>query len=180
MPDYRRARVAGGTYFFTVNTLHRQRILTDADVRAALRHAIVQVRATMPFTIDAWVLLPDHLHCIWTLPAGDADFSTRWRVIKTLVTQHCRGRLERQALLTARRHRKQQSTLWQNRYWEHQIRDERDLVGHVNYIHYNPVKHGYTACAADWPYSSFHRYVKEGIYPVEWTMPDVGRVTPAI
>ena len=176
MPNYRRANAEGGCYFFTVNTLRRQPLLIEEDVRAALRDAIEYVRTTLPFVIDAWVLLPDHLHCVWTLPPDDADFATRWKLIKTKVTQQCGDRLMRDKYMTARRKEKRQGTLWQNRYWEHQIRDEHDFARHVDYVHWNPVKHGHVKCVADWPHSSFHRYVKEGIYPHDW----VGRVTPAV
>lgn len=134
MPNYRRANVKGGCYFFTVNTLRRQPFLVETHVRAALREAIETVRTTLPFAIDAWVLLPDHLHCLWTLPSGDADFATRWRLIKTRVTQCCGARLMRDEYMTARRKEKRQGSLWQNRYWEHQIRDECDFARHVDYI----------------------------------------------
>ena len=169
MPNYRRSNFGGGTYFFTVNTHRRQPFLTDPDVRAALKQGINQIRQTLPFAIDAWVLLPDHLHCIWSLPEGDADFSTRWRVIKTVVTQQCGERLDNDALLSRRRVRKGQSTLWQQRFWEHLIRDERDFAAHVDYIHWNPVKHGHAQHVVDWPYSSFHRYVRNGVLPPAWT-----------
>ena len=110
MPAYRRNRVAGGCYFFTLVTLDRQPWLCDADGRAALRDAIEQVRRERPFRIEAWVLLPDHLHCIWTLPDGDADYSTRWRLVKSKVSLHLDS-----------------TALWQPRFWEHTVRDERDL-----------------------------------------------------
>ena len=168
MSNYRRATAEGGCYFFTVNTHRRQPILVNADVRAALREAIQSVRTTLPFAIDAWVLLPDHLHCLWTLPSGDVDFSTRWRLIKTKVTQSCGARLMREDFMTLRRKEKRQGSLWQNRFWEHQIRDERDFARHLDYIHWNPVKHGHITAVADWPYSSFHRYVTDGIYPNDW------------
>jgi putative transposase len=168
MPNYRRANISGGTYFFTVNTLNRQAFLLDDDVRAALREGITLVRQSHPFTVNAWVLLPDHLHCIWTLPLNDCDFSTRWRVIKRTVTQRCGTRLNRPELMTAWRTQRRQSTLWQHRYWEHLIRDESDYRRHVDYVHWNPVKHGYTMCAGDWPYSTFHRHVAAGIYPPDW------------
>lgn len=168
MPNYRRANAEGACYFFTVNTLHRQPILVNEDVRVALREAIKTTRTTLPFTIDAWVLLPDHLHCLWTLPSGDADFATRWKLIKTKVTQQCGVGLMRDELMTSRRKKKQQGSIWQNRYWEHQIRDQRDFALHADYIHWNPVKHGHVKCVADWPYSSFHRYVKQGICPQNW------------
>ena len=168
MPEYRRSRTPGATFFFTVNTLRRQAFLIDEDVRAALRAGIERTRATMPFRIDAWVLLPDHLHCIWTLPEGDANFSTRWRIIKTIVTQQCGARLNQAALLSRRRVSKNQSSLWQQRFWEHQIRDNEDYARHVDYVHWNPVKHGYVTRVADWPYSSVHRYLREGWLPANW------------
>ena len=117
MPNYRRANIDGGTYFFTVSTLSRQTFLLDDDVRAALREGIAMVRQSHPFTVNAWVLLPDHLHCIWTLPSDDRDFSARWRVIKRTVTQRRGARLNRPDLMTARRTQRKQSTLWQHRYW---------------------------------------------------------------
>jgi putative transposase len=172
MPEYRRARTPGATFFFTVNTHLRQPFLIDADVRAALREGIERVRATMPFQIDAWVLLPDHLHCLWTLPEGDGDFSTRWRIIKTIVTQRCGSQLNKNELLSERRVAKNQSSLWQQRFWEHQIRDNIDYGRHVDYIHWNPVKHGHVETAGDWPYSSLRRYVQNGWLPANWV--DVG------
>ena len=168
MPNYRRARVEGGTYFFTVNTFRRQPFLTDMDVRAALRAGIATVRAEHPFVIEAWVLLADHMHALWTLPPDDRDFSTRWQLIKRIVTQRCGARLHRPEWLTARRAQRHQSTLWQHRFWEHVIRGETDFVRHVDYMHWNPVKHGYVKRVKDWPYSSFHRYVKQGVLPPDW------------
>lgn len=167
MPNYRRT-TDGNTFFFTVVTHGRQRFLIDDDVRRALRGAIERVRQTAPFQIDAFILLPDHLHCIWTLPTGDCQYGMRWRLIKTFVTQACRERIESREYLSRRRSAKGQSTLWQNRYWEHQIRDDTDYQRHVDYIHWNPVRHGLVDSAAAWPYSSFHRFVKEGVYPVDW------------
>ena len=168
MPNYRRADVAGGTYFFTVNTFHRRTFLVQDQARSSLREAIMEVRTTLPFTIDAWVLLPDHIHCLWTLPRGDTDFATRWRLIKTRVTQRCGEMFGNNQLLTERRKTKRQGSLWQNRYWEHLIRDERDFASHLDYVHWNPIKHGLVKHVADWPYSSFHRYVGAGIYPPDW------------
>ncbi|WP_374402150.1 transposase [Niveibacterium sp.] len=168
MARYRRANVAGGSYFFTVVTERRQAILTDADVREALRAAIETVRARRPFRIDGWVLLPDHLHAIWTLPEGDADFSTRWRLIKSHVTRACGAAYFRADWLTDRRAEKGCGTLWQHRYWEHLLRDEADLRHHLDYLHWNPVKHGLVNRVADWPWSSFHRHVALGNYPLDW------------
>jgi len=126
MSRFRRARVPGGCYFFTVAAERRQPILANDDVRLALREAITQVRQVLPFRIDGWVLLPDHLHAIWTLPEGDADFSSRWRLIKRHVTRTCGPAYFRPGFLTPRRSAKQCGTLWQHRFWEHLIRDERD------------------------------------------------------
>ena len=167
MPYYRRATTPGGTYFFTVVTQGRQAILTSAEVRTALREAITLVRQTLPFRIDGWVLLPDHLHAIWTLPAGDADFSERWRRIKRHAAVTCPA-YDRPDLQTARRIAKAQSSLWQNRFWEHLIRDETDLRNHLDYLHGNPLKHGLAQRVADWPWSSFHRYARQGLYPADW------------
>ncbi len=129
MPNYRRARVAGGTYFFTVVAGGRQPVLITEPVRRALREAIARVRAAQPFRVDAWVLLPDHIHCLWTLPPDDADFSSRWSAIKRLTSQ---------AVAAGDAGRK--SGLWQERFWEHLIRDDADFARHADYIHWNPVK----------------------------------------
>jgi len=151
MPSYRRNRVPGGTYFFTLVARDRRPWLCEARSREALRIAIEEVRRDRPFRIDAWVLLPDHLHCLWTLPPGDADYSTRWRQIKTKVTLR----------LVARE-------LWQDRFWEHTVQDDRDLEAHAAYIHYNPVKHGLCKSPREWPYSTFARFVRAGLYPGDW------------
>jgi putative transposase len=150
MPNYVRARVPGATYFFTVVSRDRRPVLTRPDVRAALRDAIQATRVRWPFAVDAWVLLPDHLHCLWTLPEADSDFSRRWSTIKRLTTQRLGG------------------SVWQARFWEHVIRDEADLERHFDYIHWNPVKHANVRAAAQWPYSTFHRFVRRGIYPPDW------------
>lgn len=168
MARYRRANAGGATYFFTVVTERRQRILIEPDIRAALREAIATVRAKRPFKIDGWVLLPDHLHAIWTLPEDDADFATRWRLIKSRVTRVCGLRYFRPEWLTAYRTSKRCGTLWQHRYWEHQIRDDADFQHHMDYLHFNPVKHGLVDKVADWPYSTFHRWKEAGAYPHNW------------
>lgn len=172
MPNYRRANVKGGTYFFTVNTFQRLPILTDAPVRAALREAIEKTRISHPFHIDAWVLLPDHLHCIWTLPEGDADFSMRWSAIKRHVSQQC-GDTVGSKTISDSRSKRHESGIWQRRFWEHQIRDDDDFERHVDYIHWNPVKHGLAACAGDWPYSTFHRFARNGAYALDWGLGQV-------
>lgn len=168
MARYRRAKAAGASYFFTVVTERRQPILTDAPFRAALRTAIKRVRATRPFQIDGWVLLPDHMHAIWTLPEADRDFSTRWRLIKTFVTHACGEAYLRADLRTGQRSNKPYGTLWQHRYWEHLIRDEADYAAHMDYLHINPLKHGLVKAVQDWPYSTFHRLVARGVYPGDW------------
>ncbi|SEK72403.1 putative transposase [Atopomonas hussainii] len=171
MSRYRRAAVPGGSYFFTVVTERRQRILTDPALRLALRQAVERVRVQRPFRIDGWVLLPDHLHTIWTLPEGDADFATRWRLIKTAVTRRCGADYFQPSYLTERRAAKRCATLWQHRYWEHLLRNEHDVQRHLDYLHFNPVKHGLVDKVADWPWSSFHRWVRQGAYPLEWAGP---------
>ncbi len=160
---YRRAAVAGGTYFFTVNLADRDRALLTEHA-AVLRDTIRTVKIRHPFEIDAMVILPDHLHAIWTLPAGDADYPTRWALIK--------AGFSRNLPPTERRSRSRQGKgergIWQRRYWEHQIRDDDDLSRHVDYIHCNPVKHGYVTRASDWPHSSIHRYIQAGLITAEW------------
>ncbi len=167
MPEYRRAWMPGGTFFFTLVTWQRNAVLCDDPVRCALREAINRVRVNRPFHIDAWVLLPDHLHCIWTLPDGDADFATRWRLIKSITTNRSSGSARVDTQDTSRHKRKEQY-LWQRRYWEHRIRDADDFARHCDYIHYNPVKHGLCAAVNQWPYSTFHHFVKHGIYVPDW------------
>jgi putative transposase len=168
MSNYRRANIKGASYFFTVVTERRQAILTNDDVRNALRNAILKVRESHPFNIDAWVLLPDHLHCIWTLPEGDADFSTRWRLIKREVTFSIGEKYFQENLQTERKKLKQQGTIWQNRFWEHLIKDENDFSTHMDYLHFNPVKHGLVEKVNQWPWSTFHRLVEQGVYPIDW------------
>ncbi|MBI5006980.1 MAG: transposase [Nitrosomonadales bacterium] len=168
MSHYRRAATTGSSYFFTVVTYRRRPILCDESIRNALHTAIKTARATRPFVIDAWVLLPDHLHCVWTLPEGDADFSTRWLKIKRAVSLACGEEYRRDDWLTASKLKHREATIWQRRFWEHRIRDEEDFARHVDYIHFNPVKHGHAQCAAGWIYSTFHRYVREGVYAQDW------------
>ena len=164
MPDYRRYRLPGGTYFFTVNLL--QRYPNDLLVRHIdiLRSEVRVVREKRPFVIDAWVVLPDHLHCVWTLPPGDDDFTNRWRLIKQGFSKALPITERRSAVRMARGER----GIWQRRFWEHAIRNETDYAAHIDYCHINPFKHGYVQRVADWPYSTFHRYVERGIYPLDW------------
>jgi putative transposase len=163
MTDYRRHRIPGGTYFFTVNLHDRNsRYLTEHI--ETLRNAVRKTRANKPFHIDAWVTLPDHLHAIWTLPENDTDFSTRWQSIKTDFSKQIPHGERRSTSRTARGER----GLWQRRFWEHRIRDDKDYAAHFDYVHFNPVKHGLVGHAAEWPYSSFHQAVAKGVYPQHW------------
>jgi putative transposase len=162
-----RAFVPGGTFFFTVTLLERRRKLLTENIDN-LREVFKAARRRRPFTMEAIVILPDHLHCIWTLPPGDADFSTRWHDIKARFA----AQLSRGERLSARRLKKGERGIWQRRFWEHVIRDEADYERHADYIHYNPVKHGQVTRVADWPYSSFHRYVERGIYSQDWAADD--------
>ncbi len=163
MTEYRRYRVKGGTYFFTVNLEDRQQTLLT-DRIAELREAFRQVQHHHPFTLDAVVILPDHLHSLWTLPEGDDDFSLRWRQIKSAFSRA----LESGERVSRSRKMKGERGVWQRRFWEHAIRDNADYTAHVDYIHYNPVKHGQVQQVFDWPYSSFHRFVERGVYPQDW------------
>jgi putative transposase len=174
MPDYRRNRVPGGTFFFTVNLFDRRSNLLVARIDA-LRDAVRQVRTRAPFHIDAWVVLPDHMHCLWTLPEGDANFPGRWRAIKTAFVKALLIREPRSPVMTSRGER----GVWQPRYWEHTIRDDRDFATHMDYTHFNPVKHGLVAHPADWPHSSFHRCVTTGLYPAGRRAAAMNRNRPA-
>jgi len=166
MPQYVRAYVPGGAYFFTVALLERRGRLLTENIEA-LREALRSVRDRRPFRIDAIVILPDHLHCIWTLPPNDADFSTRWRLIKSSFARAVAPG-ER---LSIRRQMKHERGVWQRRFWEHAIRDQGDYDAHLDYIHFNPVKHGWVPRVAEWPHSSFHRFVRLGLYQPEWAAP---------
>ncbi len=165
MSDYRRVWCAGGTYFFTVNLLQRKNnalLITHIDV---LRAAVRDVRRKYPFVIHAWVVLPDHLHCVIELPVGDHDFALRWRLIKMAFSKALPNTERRSAV----RYKRGERGIWQRRYWEHLIRDERDFAAHMDYVHINPVKHGLVNKLGDWPYSTFHALVARGVYPVDWS-----------
>ena len=163
MPNYRRVWVPGGTYFFTVNLLERRRTLLTDHIDS-LRNAFAMAKEARPFFMQAYVVLPDHLHCLWRLPPGDDDIATRWRHIKTTFSRSL-PKVER---LSERRRRKSERGIWQRRYWERLMRDEADYRFHFDYIHYNPVKHGHSATAADWPHSSFRHWHSRGVYPADW------------
>ena len=156
MKRYKRYYKDGGLYFFTVVTYHRKRLLIDYIER--LRESFRIVITKMPFKIDAIVVLPDHLHCIWQMPPGDSDFSGRWMRIKKHFSIG----------ITAPVNKRREKQVWQPRYWEHLIRDEEDWLMHMNYIHYNPVKHGYAKRPLDWEYGSFKKWIQHSIYDETW------------
>lgn len=163
MPPIRRVVAPGGAFFFTVVTHRRLPVFTDEVRVEALRDAIRTVRANMPFEIDAMVVMPDHVHCLWRMPPGDADHSARWREIKKRA-----GRTLAPMLGVP--------SIWQQRYWDHLIRDEDDWRVHLDYIHYNPVRHGLAASAAAWPWSSFAWSVARGWYPPSWGASEPERI----
>jgi len=163
VPNYIRARVAGATYFFTVTLADRSSDLLTRQIDV-LRSSMRLERTRHPFVIDAIVVLPDHLHAIWTLPPADQDYSGRWARIKTRFSAATPAIEPR----SGSRRAKAERGLWQRRFWEHVIRDQRDFEAHVDYIHFNPVKHGHVRRVGEWPYSSFHRYVRAGMYPADW------------
>lgn len=133
-----------------------------------------QTRAERPFAIAAWVVLPDHLHCIWQLPEGDCDYSVRWGAIKARFTRALRAEVGwNPTLRSASKVEKGDAGLWQRRFWEHHIRDEADYAAHLRYCWFNPVKHGFVARPEDWPYSSVHRDIEAGRYdPAAWITRD--------
>jgi putative transposase len=167
MPNYRRAR-DGRTYFFTAVTYNRRPFLCSEENRTILKQIIEEVRRSRPFEINAWVLLPDHLHCIWTLPEGDTDYSKRWGLIKAGFTKKAVVGRALPANQNPSRLQHREWFVWQRRFWEHRIRDEKDFEAHCNYIHYNPVKHGHVSAPSEWTYSTFHKFVKEGAYSMDW------------
>jgi putative transposase len=161
---YRRQRLEGGTYFFTVATFDRRPILIDNIEN--LRRAFAIVMKERPFIIDAHVIMPDHIHMIWTLPEFDSDYPTRWRLIKHYFSRMILPRNDE--LISLARISKKERQIWQRRYWEHVIRDDQDLNNHIEYIHYNPIKHGKTKEPGEWEFSSFNKFVKNGYYPPSW------------
>lgn len=158
MSDYRRALQPGGCFFFTVLTYGRQRLFDKVENIDRLREGFRRTMYRHSFTIDAIVMLPDHLHTIWQLPENDGDYSLRWRLIKHYLA----------AGIEATTNHRGEKLVWQRRFWEHLIRDEEDWRRHMDYIHYNPVKHGYAERPADWPWSSFDRAVERGWYTPDW------------
>jgi REP-associated tyrosine transposase len=168
MPDYRRWFVPGGTYFFTVVTRNRYQFFRDAGARRLIGNAFREVQSEHPFELFATVLLWDHIHCLWILPPGDCDYPTRWKKIKNKFTTSWLASGGHEEPVTPSQHSRGLRGIWQRRYHEHVIRDVDDLENHFDYIHFNPVKHGYVTHPANWKWSSFHRYLASGHYPAEW------------
>lgn len=168
MPEYRRSFVQGGTFFFTVVTYQRKLILVKPESRAILHTAFRKVQTRYPFTLEAICLLPDHLHCIWTLPEGDANYSLRWSEIKKSFSHQYIKLIGTGKGTPQLRAKRGEACIWQRRFWEHTIQDLDDLSSHLDYIHFNPVKHGLVKNVAAWKWSSFHKYVKMGYYENDW------------
>jgi putative transposase len=174
MPNYRRCYVPGGTYFFTLVTCDRVRIFDSSTARQLLGDKLRACQVRWPFQIPAIVLLPDHLHAIWSLPEGDKEYSLRWAWIKKEFTKAWLAAGGTEQLVSASKQARRNRGVWQVRFWEHTVRDEDDFERHFDYTHYNPVKHGLVRSPCDWPYSSFHRWVKAGVYPANWGHADAG------
>jgi putative transposase len=158
MSNYKRLYHKGGWYFFTVVTYERRRFFDNPQSVDLLRKAISFTKESHPFDIDAIVVLPDHIHSIWQLPENDDDFSTRWRSIKTYFSKHTESEVNHRG----------EKLVWQRRFWEHMIKDEEDWRNHLDYIHYNPVKHGLTKRPIDYKFSSFKKCINKGWYPEKW------------
>ena len=178
MPHYRRNYVPGGTYFFTVVTFRRQPLFDSDPARSCLREAIERVRKDWPFSLDAIVLLPDHLHAIWTLPPGEANYSTRWSRIKSEFTRTFRKSGIPDLPLAHSRPARRERSIWQHRFWEHTCEDADDVKRCLDYLHYNPVKHGLVQRVRDYPWSSFGRYVELGEYDLDWGLATSQQWTP--
>ncbi len=168
MPDFRRYLVPGATYFFTVVTAERFPFFQNPDACRLLGTTLREVRKDRPFETVAIVVMPDHLHAIWALPREDHDYSLRWSAIKSRFTHVWVERGGQERGVPPGQYRQRRRGIWQARFLEHMIRDEDDLIHHVNYIHYNPVKHGLASYPRDWTWSSFHRYVRSGDYDPDW------------
>lgn len=168
MPNYRRAHVPGGTFCFTVVAYNRRPLFADPIAKKLLGRSIRKCQHEWPFEINAIVLLPDHLHAIWTLPRGDDRYSARWSIIKNGFTSRYRKAGGQEARITKAQQEEGRAGFWQPRFWEHTLEDEDDFEAHFDYIHYNPVKHGYVKCPQDWEASSFHRWVRRGVYDADW------------
>jgi putative transposase len=168
MPNYVRWRERGASYFFTLVTHKRRPISSDESARRLLKRSMAEARRQLPFDMFACVLLPDHLHCLWTLPDDDDDFPKRWSIIKRFFSKAYVANGGFAAPIASRRTRKRELGVWQPRYWEHRIRNEEEWYAYRDYIHWNPVKHDYVECPADWPWSSIHRHIQKGWVDPHW------------
>ncbi len=176
MPDYRRYYVPGGTFFLTIVTWHRQRIFSNPQHAALLGEVWRHVERKYPFVTDAICLLPDHIHCLITLPDRDEDYPSKIQMIKSLFTKRYLALLPNRLVENESHTRRREANVWQRRYWEHTIRDQADYDAHLDYIHYNPVKHGYVTRAMDWQWSSIARYVRDGVYDQDWGVAEPERI----
>lgn len=163
MSRYRRNHLAGGTFFFTVKLADPKSRLLVEHINL-LRKAYASVQKRYPFETVAICVMPNHLHAVWTLPDGDSDYSLRWRLIKTGFSNH----FPASNTLSASKQRRHEKGIWQRRFYEHTVRDDADLLRCVDYVHFNPVKHGFAASVKDWPFSSFHRFVRDGLLSPDW------------
>ena len=168
MPEYRRVKLKGSTYFFTLVTYQRQRIFSSPEPISLLTDSINRIKTYHPFIIEAYCILPDHIHFIWTLPEDDNNYSMRISQIKRRFTNEYSKRFEISIEKNESRQKRKESTIWQRRFWEHWIRDENDLNRHIDYIHYNPVKHGLVNSVKEWKHSSFFDFVEMGYYDPDW------------
>ncbi len=173
MSDYKRVKLPGGLYFFTVVTFNRRKFLTSELARNILRQVWQEVQKNHPFDVEAICLLPDHLHCIKRLPPDDCDYPKRWRLIKGMFSKRYLKAGGDQGIRNESRQEKGEVAIWQRRYWEHTIRDENDFVRHIDYIHINPAKHGYASRPGEWEWSSYHRYLGQGDYSEAWGGDDI-------
>ena len=164
MTEYRRTYMPGVSWFFTVNLARRKGNHLLVNHIDELRQSFHYIKEKYPYRLDAVVVLPDHLHCIWTLPPNDPNFSMRWNLLKG----HFSRAIEMSERISKSRLKRRERGVWQRRFWEHMVRDQEDFNRHVDYIHWNPVKHGWVKQVADWPHSSFHNYVARGIYAENW------------
>ena len=175
MVQYRRSTIEGGTYFFTVVTHKRNAFLTSPEARKCLKYAWSKIKKLYPFTLHAFCLLPDHMHCIWTLPEGDAHYSMRWQGIKGLFSKEMNRIGEWTGITSQSMEKKREAGYFQRRFWEHTIIQQDDFNRHFDYIHFNPVKHGFVDHPEDYPWSTYHRYLRAGVYDRTW-----GGMTPDI
>jgi len=169
MPEYRRILYQGGTYFFTLVTYKRQKIFLSHDVSFIFYESLEHIQRLHPFTNVAYCIMPDHIHLIWRLPEDDANYSMRISQIKRRFARAFVKKYGIPVVRNMQHEKRRELTIWQRRFWEHLIRDEADLNQHIDYIHYNPVKHGMVDRVCDWVDSSFHRYVQEGYYDANWS-----------